>query len=129
MNGCIAPLPAVGSATVETSVPSVRRSSTKTAADAALSAFCPSPTRSTRKVSGLQLALASQDLAPSLEQTVPVASFGLDATPALQRSLVQGFPSTGRSPLSTAETRLPLPSQTVLWQFPAASVTSVFACV
>ena len=129
MNGCIAPLAAMGSATVETSVPSVRRSSTKTAVDAALSAVCPSPTRSTRKVSGLQLALASQALTLSLEQMVPTASFGFEATPAVQRSLVQGFPSTGRSPLSMAETRLPLPSQVVLWQFPTASVTTVFACV
>ena len=118
VNGCMAPLAAVGSATVETSVPSIRRSSTKTAVEAALSALCPSPTRTTRKVSALQLAVASQTLAPSLEQIVPAGSFGFEATPALQRSLVQGLPSTGRSVSSIAETTLPLPSQMALVAIP-----------
>src|SRR6185437_13569426 len=84
VNGCWAPLAAVGSATVESSVPSGWSSSTNTAADDAVSALAPSPTRSTRKVSGLQCAAASQTLVPALEQIVPAGSDEKPHCPAVQ---------------------------------------------
>src|SRR6185437_4055423 len=44
----------------------------------------PSPTRSTRKVSGLQCAAASQTLGPALEQIVPAGSDEKPHCPAVQ---------------------------------------------
>src|SRR5947208_10579809 len=95
------PAAAVGNATVATTLPSRRRSSTNAAVAPLPSAAVPVPTRTTRKVSVLQAALPSHVFEPSVAQIALAGRFGFVGAPFVQTSFVHGLPSTGRSVSST----------------------------
>jgi len=127
------PLAAVGiGSAVPTNDPFARRSSMNTGVDAFESAGVgdPGPTRTTRKVSVLQVGVASQAFEPSAAQSVPGGRAGFEGAPAVHTSFVQTLPSTGRSVSSLADVTPPAPSHTAFLQLPVASGSAaVPACV
>src|SRR5262245_27909301 len=107
---------------VPSDAPLIVNRSMKTAAADVESAVAPSPTRTTEIV-GVQTPDWQETPSPSLHD-VPSAWGGLLGIPAVQRSAVQTFPSTGTSVLSGCWVMPPAPSQTFVSQSPTVCVAS-----